>query len=415
MRTKCRVSGNDLIKVADLGNLYLSTFVRERDESLPRGELRLGIGRDSGLIQLMDSADRDLMYRQYWYLSGTNATMTRQLRDVVSTVPHWIRLKDGDHVLDIGCNDGTLLKQYDPAIKITKVGIDPARNIAEIGRQHCDLHANDYFSKDAYLDLTRGKKAKVITSIAMFYDLEDPNQFVDDIKACLDDDGIWIIQMSYTPLMFVQNAFDNIIHEHLEYYTLSSTSFLLDRHDLKILDVDFNDTNSGSFRVIVGKKGRPFSDAALFYTDIGRYRFEATLSYEKQNGIDTPEACQKFMERVDTQKARALDLLDTLRLQKKRVFGYGASTKGNTLLQYYGIDSTLISAIAERQEQKWGLLTVGTWIPIVSEAQMRLEKPDYLFILPWHFLNEFHYRESEFLKGGGKFIVPLPELRVIGD
>lgn len=413
-RTTCRISGKPLKQVADFGNLYLSHFYKTKELDAPRGPLRIGIGEESGLLQLMDTVDRDLMYRQYWYLSGTNATMTQQLRDIVSVVPYWVRLNDGDIVLDIGCNDGTLLKQYPATVKLVKVGIDPAKNIAERAKEVCDLYACDYFNKTAYHNLTNGRKAKVITSIAMFYDLEDPAGFIQDIKACLADDGVWIMQLSYTPLMLKQNAFDNVIHEHLEYYSLMSVNFLLKEFDMKILDVDFNDTNAGSFRLVVTKASNPVKDATLFNKDIGEYRYASTYEFEKKLGVDQENAFIEFMKRVESIKGKTLDLLHMLKKQGKTVFGYGASTKGNTLLQYYGIDSNLVQGIAERQSQKFGTLTPGSWIPVTSEEEVRKAKPDYLLVLPWHFFNEFYQREQDFLKSGGKFIVPLPELMVIG-
>ena len=233
-RTTCRVSNDKLDQLWDLGNLYLSHFYDEKKTSAHSAPLRVGIGQKSKLLQLMDTVDRDLMYKKYWYLSGTNETMTNQLKDIVNIVPNWARLKDDDIVLDIGCNDGTLLKQYSSNINIKKYGIDPAKNISEIAMQNMDVYNCDYFSKDIFLKMSNGEKAKAITSIAMFYDLENPDEFTKDIKACLDPNGIWILQLSYTPLMLLQNAFDNIIHEHLEYYTLKSIDYLMNKNDLKI-------------------------------------------------------------------------------------------------------------------------------------------------------------------------------------
>ncbi|MDC0253280.1 class I SAM-dependent methyltransferase [Bacteriovoracales bacterium] len=411
-RNNCRISGEPLTLVADFGKLYLSDFYKEKNIDLPKEPLRLGLGKKSGLAQLMDTADRDILYRQYWYLSGTNLTMTRQLKNIVDTVPDWIKLKDGDYVLDIGANDGTLLNQYPNDIKLVKVGIDPAKNIAEKGREASDLHACDYFTQETYDGLAGKKKAKVITSIAMFYDLDDPSSFVKDIYNCLDDDGIWISQLSYTPLMLKQNAFDNIIHEHLEYYTLISVDKLLKEHDLKILNVELNDTNAGSVRLTVAKNNNPVKDAMIFNKDIGQFNYNSFYNYEKKLGVDTEEAWHGFHERIVKLKDKTIKLLNDLRAQGKKVYGYGASTKGNTLLQYYGIDSSLITAIAERQPQKYGTLAPGSWIPVISEKEMREAKPDYLFVLPWHFFNEFYKRESDFLKNGGKFIVPLPELQI---
>ena len=248
----------------------------------------------------------------------------------------------------------------------------------------------------------------------MFYDLDDPSAFVEDIRECLADDGIWIVQMSYTPLMMTQNAFDNVIHEHLEYYSLLSVDHLVRKHGLKILDVEFNDTNAGSFRLVITPEGNSVSQAALFNRDIGRYRYESVLSHERHGRFDDPQVCVDFMARVASLKAQTLELLNDLKRRGKKVFGYGASTKGNTLLQYYGIGPDLVQGVAERQERKYGLLCAGSWIPIFSEAEVRAQKPDYMLVLPWHFINEFVERERDYLRGGGRFIVPLPELKVIG-
>ena len=415
MRTTCRISGGPLTQVADFGNLYVSDFFPDVTPDALRAPLRLALGEDSGLLQLTDTVDRDAMYRQYWYTSGTNATMTRQLADVVGVVPNWVRLRDGDLVLDIGCNDGTLIKQYPSSAKVVKVGIDPALNLAELGRAQCDLHAADYFTADVFLALTQGRKARVITSIAMFYDLDDPSTFVRDIRACLADDGIWITQMSYTPLMLRQNAFDNVMHEHLEYYTLRSIDYLARQHGLRILDVEFNDTNAGSFRLVLTPESNRVSQAALYYRDIGAYRYESVSAYERELNLDDPQVYRDFMGRVERLKAETLDLLHDLRRRGKRVYGYGASSKGNTLLQYYGIGPELVAGIAERQPRKYGLRCVGSWIPILSENDVREARPDYMLVLPWHFINEFIERERDYLRSGGKFIVPLPELTVVGE
>ena len=415
MRTTCRISGGPLTPVADFGNLYISDYLPAVTPEAARSPLRLGIGEGSGLLQLMDTADRDALYRQYWYASGTNATMTRQLADIVNAVSNWVRLNEGDVVLDIGCNDGTLLRQYPAETRLTRVGIDPAVNMAEAGRAHCELHATDYFTSDVFLALTGGRRARVITSIAMFYDLDDPSAFVGDIRKCLTDDGIWIVQMSYMPLMMMQNAFDNVIHEHLEYYSLLSVDHLMRQHGLKILDVEFNDTNAGSFRLVITPESNPVTHAALYYRDIGHYRYNSVLEYERQQHFDDPQICRDFMQRVESLKGKTLDLLHDLKRRGKTVYGYGASTKGNTLLQYYGIGPDLIRGIAERQPRKYGLRCVGSWIPILSEAEVRETRPDYMVVLPWHFINEFMERERDYLRGGGKFIVPLPELTIVGE
>ena len=413
MRATCRLSGKSLRPVIDLGIFYISNFFSERDDSASRAPLRLGIGEESGLLQLMDSIDRAPLFKTYWYRSGTNNTMRKQLSDVVAYALNWARLRESDVVLDIGCNDGTLLNCYPAGIDIIKVGIDPAENLAEEARSCCRYHAVGFFSKDVFKSLVGGRKAKIITSIAMFYGLEDPHAFVSDLVECLADDGIWVLQLSYTPLMIIQNAFDNICHEHLEYYTLMSLNYLLQRHGLRVIDVDFNDTNAGSIRVVIAKESNPMKDAPLFLRDIGQYRCQATLTYEHKLQLDDPGVYLNYMKKLCALKQSTLEALRDIRRHGKSVMGYGASTKGNTLLQFYGLGPGLIDAIAERQAQKCGLLTPGSWIPIISEEEMRRRKPDYLLVLPWHFINEFLEREQEFLRRGGHFIIPLPELRIV--
>jgi SAM-dependent methyltransferase len=413
MHTTCKLSGKPLTQVIDLGDLYISNFYKTVDTQAPHAPLRIGIGEESGLLQLMDSVERPPLYKQYWYRSGTNATMTRQLGEVISGFREWARLRNGDVVLDIGCNDGTLLGQLPKDLNLFRIGIDPAENLAELARKNCEAHAADFFTKERFFDLSGGRKARVITSIAMFYGLEDPKSFVQDIVACLADNGVWVLQLSYTPLMIKQNAFDNICHEHIQYYTLLSLKYLLDQCDLSILDVEFNDANSGSFRVIISHKGQGAKDATMFMRDIGQYRVQSTLAYEKSQRFDEPQVYKDYMVKLTKLKKDTHDLFEQLAKEGKKVIGYGASTKGNTLLQFYDLGPQFIEAIAERQPQKYGLLTAGSWIPIISEDEMRKRKPDYLFVLPWHFMTEFLSRERAFLDAGGKFIVPLPELQVI--
>lgn len=414
MEALCRLSGKPLTEVINLGDLYVSNFYPAVQPHAPRAPLRLGIGEESGLLQLMDPFDRPALYQQYWYRSGTNATMSRQLNDIVTAFREWVHLKPGDVVLDIGCNDGTLLSHVPPSLGVMRIGIDPAENLAEHARVVCDAHSVGFFDRDRYMDLSGGRKARVITSIAMFYGVDQPIAFVSDIADCLSDDGVWVLQLSYTPLMIKQNAFDNICHEHIQYYTLLSLKYLLDKVDLEIIDVEFNDANAGSFRIVSAKKGRGDRFGTMFLRDIGLYRVHSTLAYERQQRFDEPDIYRDYMVRIKGLKAETLELLDGLKRGGRRVLGYGASTKGNTLLQFYGLGPETIESIAERQPQKYGLYTAGSWIPIISEDEMRSREPDYLFVLPWHFLTEFLEREKAFVERDKHFIVPLPALQLVG-
>ena len=410
---KCRVSNRNIKEIWDLGNFYLSHFYDDQKKDYPSSKLRIGIGEGSNLIQLLESVERDAMYRNYWYLSGTNKTMTKQLKDIVEIVPNWINLKDDDIVLDIGCNDGTLLDLYSKDIKVKKYGIDPATNLSKLAKSKIQNYLCDYFTANNFLNFSNNAKAKVITSIAMFYDQEDPNKFTKDIYDCLADDGIWILQLSYTPLMIMQNAFDNIVHEHLEYYTLNSLEYILHNNGFKIVDAELNNTNGGSIRVVACKNKNQMDNVSLFNNEIGLVRRQSIIEFENNNFEDMEKSLLNLKKRVENLKNETLDLLHKLKKNGKKVIGYGASTKGNTLLQYYGINSSLIEFIAEKQKQKFGKYTPGSWIQIISEEKMRSLSPDYLFILPWHFTTEFLKREIDLLKNGTKFIVPLPNLKIL--
>lgn len=414
-RGTCRISGEKTISLFSLGKLYLSDFI-ERHET-PKYvpvELEMRLAPNSGLVQLAHTVPGDIMYRKYWYKSGTNATMTNELMSIAKRAQELMHLKPKDIFLDIGCNDGTLLSFVEK--DIVRIGFDPNDFKAE-SIKYANTIVNSYFTSKEYKKTKYGdKKAKVITSIAMFYDLEDPNVFVQDIKNTLDKNGLWIIQMSYLPLMLKQLAFDNICHEHIEYYSLTTTKNLLDKHGMQIVDCEINDINGGSFRIYIRHKN---ADAGTFATaphrDVANMRVASILEYEKTLNLNDEKIYLDFWENINRLKQETVDFIKKEKKKGKKIWGYGASTKGNTLLQWFGLDHTLIDGIAERSPAKFGLKTAGTNIPIYSEAEMRKAEPDYLLVLPWHFISEFKKREAEFLKKGGKLIVPCPQFEVISE
>ena len=414
-RTTCRISGEKLIPLFSLGALYLSDFIEHRETpTYEPVELSLSLAPTSGLVQLQHTVPSDVLYRKYWYKSGTNATMTNELMGIAKKAQEMMHLKKGDVFVDIGCNDGTLFRFVDK--HITRIGFDP-NDFKKESIKHADVIINNYFNAKEYKKTKHGhRKAKVITSIAMFYDLEDPSSFVRDIKKTLDKYGLWIIQMSYLPLMLKQLAFDNICHEHLEYYSLGSLQHLLQKHSLDIVDCELNDVNGGSFRIYIRHKGAdPATFATAPYRDVARMRVASILAHEKSLKLTKKKIYMDFWKEINALKKQTVAFIQKEKKKGKSIWGYGASTKGNTLLQWFGLDNTLIDAIAERSGAKFGLKTAGTNIPIKSEADMRRAKPDYLLVLPWHFIDEFKKREQGFLTSGGKFIVPCPRFEVIGE
>ncbi len=385
--TACRSCGGKRLEtVLDLGNLAVSDFPRE-DGALERAPLELVVCLDCSLVQLRHTVERDRLYKgQYWYRSGVNPSMVAALKDVVDDACRRVDLKPGDRVLDIGANDGTMLRFY-PTF-VYRDGFEPS-NLHEEAERGNDAIFPEYFPPPWTLPANR--RYDIITSIACFYDLDDPGGFVEGIRQWLRPDGIWITQFQDLRLMLHCNGFDNVCHEHLTYWDMDSFRRLLCRHGLKILDATANPTNGGSVRFVVGH-GQEQSQPALAVSDVTRSLWD-------------------FLGRVLSNKTATVTLLRQLKHEGKRVYGMGASTKFNTLAQYYGIGPELITAMGERSPEKWSRKTV-TGIPIVSERDVLDAKPDYLFIGPWHFLDNFRQRyAAEF---DGQWITPLPELRVLG-
>jgi hypothetical protein len=397
-----------------LGDLYVSDFIEEGD--IPRGgriEMKMVWDDERNAPRLEEITPPEFMYGKYWYRSGTNSTMTNELAGIVDSIKSNYKFSDNDIWLDIACNDGTLLSFVPKSCQ--RVGIDPVDDtyVVESSR-HADVIVQDYFSAEAYNNRVLDK-AKIVTIIAMFYDLENPEIFLKDVYSIMDDDGLLVMQMSYTPLMINQMAFDNICHEHLYYYSLQSIKEIFDRSGFKLIDAQLNDINGGSFRVYAMKD---IGDEKKFgtqpYRDVCRVRVDSLIAYEQVNGYNDPDVWISFYNRLQELKSETYNFIVSEKAKGKTIWGYGASTKGNTLLQYFELDNTLIDGIAERSIYKFGLKTIGTDIPIYSEEEMRAAKPDYLLVLPWHFINEFIQREQDYLNSGGKFIVPCPRFEIIG-
>ncbi len=411
--TKCRVCKNtQLVPIMSLGNQFVSNFVDSADRPLIRAPLDLLLcdvqNGGCGLLQLKHSVNADEMYEQYWYRSGINQSMRDALADIVQNAKEFVPLKAEDLVLDIGCNDGTLLRAYNvPGLKL--IGFDPAKNLLEYSSKGTTRIFDDFFNASTFKKAFPNEKAKIVTSIAMFYDLEDPNQFVADIQEILDEDGVWIIQMNYLGTMIEDNVFDNICHEHLEYYSMASLEALLFRHQLKIVDVKTNGVNGGSFRIFISHA----KSTEKVQIDGSKERVEKLRKAEASLGLTDLKTFKEFAKRAEKLRSVCVEFVQKEAKAGKKIFVYGASTKGNVILQYYGLDHSILIAAADRNPDKAGKKMVGGFVPIVTEETARKQNPDYFLVLPWFFIKEFVVREQEFLQRGGKFIVPLPEFRII--
>jgi SAM-dependent methyltransferase len=416
VRQSCRLCGSrSLTPIVDLGAQMLASAFASKDNQavLPTRKVPLELLRCNptldenacGLVQLRHTFPADIMYADYWYASGVNQTMRDALADITASAIRFVNVTKGDLALDIGCNDGTLLRSYQDS-DLARVGFDPAKNF--LGVQEEDFRRiNDYFNKTSYLAALGTQKAKIVTSIAMFYDLEDPVSFTKDVHDIMADDGIWILQMADLPTMLRHNMFDNICHEHLIYYHLAPMEFLLKRCGMKLVDLELNAVNGSSYRFYIRKVEGPEPDPDAVKR-IARVRFE-----EFNMALDTDEPYQKFKENIERNRNDLLFFINQERAKGKTVSVYGASTKGNVLLQYCGLNEQIIPFAAERNPRKWGTRTLGSNIPIISEEEARSMNPDYFLVLPYHFLDEMLVREKQFIDRGGKFIVPVPTVKVV--
>jgi hypothetical protein len=384
--TACRACGSERLRtVLDLGGIAVVDFPATRDAKDETAPLELVVCLDCSLVQLRHTVDRERVYGgNYWYRSATNESMVAALRDVVADACARVMLGYSDAVLDVGSNDGTMLRMFPEYV--TRVGYEPSA-LAREPRQGDEVILQEFWPPQ----YNAFRKFKVITSVAMFYGVEDPGAFVDAVRQWLHPDGIWVCQFQNLEAMLDCNGWDNVCHEHTSYWSHQAFLSLLGRHGLRVDDWSYNNTNGGSVRYIV-KHGKQEVTAPRF-SDVFEqaYRLVAFGRYAERLKGELPEL-----------------------LYGKHVLGYGASTKGITTLQYCGIGPDLVPAIADRNPDKWGRFTAGTRIPIISEVEARDQRPDYLLALPWHFIDSFVKREFEFVARGGRFIVPMPELRIVG-
>lgn len=412
-RKTCRVCGSSaLTPVINLGEQYLQgSFVKPGKEEPPLRKISLSLvrcdptkdERACGLLQMEHTVPPEVLYSAYWYRSGTNETMRNHLQGITEEAASLIG-KSNARVLDIGCNDGTLLKCYPQ--NFIKFGVDPSDVAQEITG---DITAiQDIFPSEELTKVLQGEKFDIITSIAMFYDLEDPVSFCKEIKKALAPGGLWVFEMSYMPSMLKMNSYDTICHEHLEYYSLAVLEYILKQADLKIVDAVLNDINGGSIRCYA-----THLDNFAFKKQEAVTRIKLLRQAEFDMELDTDKPYKNFQDRINVHKEQLVSLLKMLKKEGESIHIYGASTKGNTILQWCGIDNRIIDVAAERNPDKYGAYTLGTDIPIVSEADSRAMKPDYYLVLPWHFKEEFLKREEEILQRGVGLIFPLPNVEII--
>jgi NDP-4-keto-2,6-dideoxyhexose 3-C-methyltransferase len=385
-----------LKKLFSLGNLFVSNFVSKKNiKKGTKSPLTLFYCKNCSLIQLSHIAPQEIMYRRfYWYRSGVTKIMRMGLKNLFEDSLKKIKLKTNDVVLDIGANDGTLLKYYKNR-NFKTIGCEPAKNLQKDLKRKCNYIINNFWSKkelDKLIVKYKLQKPKIITAIGMFYDLEDPNKFIKDAADSLHDDGIFIAQLMCLKNMVEKNDLGNICHEHIEFYSLKSLKYLFENNGLEIFKIVENDINGGSYRIYCRKF------------------ISGSIKLKNENAL---KLMKDFIKRVKNNKTKTVNFINKKVKEGKKIYLYGASTKGNTILQYYGLNNKKIPFGAERSPDKWGKYTIGSGIKIITEDMARKLKPDYFFVTPWGFIKEFIKREKKWLKQGGSFIVPFPEFRII--
>jgi len=399
----CRICNNsDLLEVLSLGDQYLSgIFPKSENQKLISAPLALikCVGKDScGLVQMKYNFNRDIMYGEdYGYRSGLNASMVKHLEEKTEKIKSIISLNNNDIILDIGSNDGTTLNFFKNS-NLELIGIDPtAKNFISYYSKEISVISN-FFSEELFKKIYNSKKAKVIISLSMFYDLPKPFDFMKEIKSILDSNGVWIVEQSYLPFMLETNSYDTVCHEHYEYYALNDIKKMTDALDLKIIDVEFNDINGGSFSLTISHKNSDFIEFQNLNSLIKKEEF--------LNDIGTFE---NFKQNIDKTKIQINEILSDLKNRGYSIAGIGASTKGNVMLQYCDIDRSMIECIGEVNEEKVGCFTPGSNIPIIKENDV-IDKYEYLLVIPWHFKN-FFLNNDKFK--GKKLIFALPNVEII--
>lgn len=401
---KCRsCSSKKIDKIFSLGNLYFTGKFLKKNLSARKGPINLVMCRQCKLLQLGDNFNMKYLYGpDYGYQTGINITMTEHVKKIVKNLSILTKIKRNDLVLDIASNDGTLLNFYDK--KIITCGIDPLIKKFKHKYKKINHYVPDFFSAKKIKKKIFNKKFKIITALSVFYDLHKPNKFLSDVESILDKNGIFLLEFADLASIIKFNMFDTLCHEHLEYYSLRVIDKMCKKNHLRLFDINSNNINGGSAQIFICKNNASYKT--------NKKAINKFFKLEKKLKLDQKTTFVKFFNKINRIKFNLFTFLSNKKKENKKIHCYGASTKGNVLLQYFKIDNKIIDYVAERNPQKYNLFTPGSKIKIISEKNSRKMLPDYYLVLPWHFKKEILKREKETIKKGSKFVFPLPKISI---
>ena len=395
-----------LVNLFNLGKQSFTGIFLKKNNKIPKGNLTLVMCKLCSLVQLGDNFNLKIMYgSSYGYRTGLNASMVKHIQNKADFLKKISNVKRKDLIIDIGSNDGTMLNYFLKKKNYNLAGIDPTINKFKSFYKKKIKKIPNFFNKKLVDKYLKKEKAKIISSISMFYDLPNPLKFAKDVYSSLHNEGVWHLEQSYAGSMLKQNSYDTICHEHLEYYSLKSIKYIFDKAKFKIIDISFNEINGGSFAITVAKKQSKHKEI--------HSKIQKILNFEKKNNINSPKKYKQFFKTIKLEKKKLIQSLKTLKRNKKKVIGYGASTKGNVILQFCNINTDLLQQVCDVNIDKEGTFTPGTNIPIVDERKAKKDNPDYFFVLPWHFRKFILKKEKITIRKGTKFIFPLPKFQIV--
>jgi len=398
-------------KLLSMGDLYVSDFVHEQPTDRKKYSLDLYLDRNTKTVRLHPDnlAPEDELQHGRWHRSNHNPRIQHEFSSLVEEINSRFSILNDDVWLDIGCNDGSLLDNVPDTV--TRIGFDPSANT-----QNNNTMVQDYFNREKFFKVSN-KKANIITCIDTFPCIANPNAFIENMFECLDDDGVIVLEMSYSPGITAQLAFDVICHESIYYYDMNSIGEMFHEQGFRIVDASFNDNNGGSFRVYLRKASsnfRSFANTQLM-RNVCDLRVMTMLTFEDRCNINSSEFWKDLSKDLQEIKRRLKEFIGKARDEGKTIYGYGATTRSNTFLQYFDLNKDELSALVDHTGEKVGLRTIGTDIPVIDRQQMLDHPPDYLLVLPWYLIDEVIIQEQDFLKNGGKLVVTLPIFDVIGS